>query len=31
MPENDPTPPSKRLGQIVSISIIAAAVIPPNR
>jgi multidrug efflux system membrane fusion protein len=27
MPENNPTPPSKRLGQIVSISIIAAAVI----
>jgi multidrug efflux system membrane fusion protein len=27
MPENDPTPPSKRLGQIVSISIIAAALI----
>jgi membrane fusion protein, multidrug efflux system len=27
MPENDPTPPSKRLGQIVSVSIIAAAVI----
>jgi membrane fusion protein, multidrug efflux system len=27
MPENDPTPPSKRLGQIVSIAIIAAAVI----
>ncbi len=27
MPENDPAPPSKRLGQIVSITIIAAAVI----
>jgi membrane fusion protein, multidrug efflux system len=27
MPENDPTRPSKRLGQIVSVSIIAAAVI----
>ncbi|MGB0122884.1 MAG: biotin/lipoyl-binding protein [Silvibacterium sp.] len=27
MPENDPTPPSKRLGRIVSISIIAAALI----
>ena len=27
MPENDPTSPSKRLGQIVSIAIIAAAVI----
>src|SRR6202522_2182156 len=27
MPENDPTPPSKRLGQVVSISIIAAALI----